>query len=416
MKKIEWTNQTRKLSELIPAKYNPRKMTDKQKSDLNQSLTKFSLADPIIINTNNIVIGGHQRLKLLTEQKATAVDVRVPNRKLTAREEKELNLRLNKNLGTWDEALLADFGIEMLSDVGFTDAELDKIFPANNKPDDDWVPAPPKKPKSKPGEIYTIGKHRIMCGDSTNPDHVAKLMDGRKADMIFTDPPYNVDYSGRGKETSNKIKNDNQTEEAFRNFLNAVFKNYRTVSKDGAAIYVCYASRTHREFEDALNLNNYEVKNQIIWAKTVASMGWGDYRWKHEPILYAHQSGSKTPFFGDRCQYTEWTQEMTDEELLAMVKKNIEKEEKGGSTIWRMSRDYNYRHPTQKPVQLIRTAIVNSSKRGWTVLDLFLGSGSTIIAAEKTGRVCYGMELDPIYCDVIIKRFEEYTGEPSSKK
>lgn len=233
--------------------------------------------------------------------------------------------------------------------------------------------------------------------------------------MVFTDPPYNVNYSGRGKNTSNTIKNDHMDESTFRVMLSKWFACYKQAIKPTAPLYCCYASRTHREFEDALNANGFEVRNQIIWVKKVASMGWGDYRWKHEPILYCHQKDSSMPFYGDRKQYTEWTEEMTDDELLQFVKKNISKEEEGGSTVWRLHRENKYDHPTQKPIKLVSIAIRNSSKRDDVVLDLFGGSGSTLIASEGLNRTCYTMELDPRYVDVIIKRYEELTKEKAVK-
>ncbi len=204
-------------------------------------------------------------------------------------------------------------------------------------------------------------------------------------------------------------------EAAFREMLNKWFANYSRVLKESGALYCCYASRTHREFEDALNANGFEVRNQIIWVKKVASMGWGDYRWKHEPILYCHKKGSSLDFYGDRKQYTEWTEELSDEELLKMVKANITKEEEGASTVWRLHREMKYDHPTQKPVKLVSIAIRNSSKRGDVVLDLFGGSGSTLVAAEELSRTAWIMELDPKYVDVIIKRWEKLSGEKAKK-
>lgn len=233
--------------------------------------------------------------------------------------------------------------------------------------------------------------------------------------MVFTDPPYNIAYSGRGKSTSNTIKNDDMSEADFRVMLTSWFAQYQRAMKPTGALYTCYASRTHREFEDALNATGFEVRNQIIWVKKVASMGWGDYRWKHEPILYAHQKGTSLDFFGDRKQYTEWTEEMSDEELLKHVKAMVTKDEEGGSTVWRLHRDSKYDHPTQKPIKLVSIAIRNSSKRDDIVLDLFGGSGSTLIAAEGLSRTCYTMELDPKYVDVIIKRYEKLTEQKAKK-
>lgn len=233
--------------------------------------------------------------------------------------------------------------------------------------------------------------------------------------MVFTDPPYNVNYSGTGKATSNTIKNDHMEEGDFRVMLTAWFKSYATVLKDNGAIYCCYASRTHREFEDALNANGFEVRNQIIWVKKVASFGWGDYRWKHEPILYAHKKGSSLNFYGDRKQYTEWSEEPTDEALLKTIREQVKKEEDGDSTVWRLHREQNYDHPTQKPIKLVSIAIRNSSKRNDVVLDLFGGSGSMMVAADGLNRTAYTMELDPKYVDVIIKRWEKLTGLKAKK-
>ena len=243
-----------------------------------------------------------------------------------------------------------------------------------------------------------------MCGDSSKLEDVDKLMGGVKADMVFTDPPYNVNYAGRGKGTSNTIKNDNMDEQAFRTMLTAWMASYKHILKADGGLYCCYASRTHREFEDALNANDFEVRNQIIWVKKVASMGWGDYRWKHEPILYCHQKGSKLNFYGDRKQYTEWSEEPSDEELLKAIRAQVKQEEAGDSTVWRLHRESGYMHPTQKPIKLVSIAIRNSSKRDDVVADLFSGSASTMVAADGINRSCYAMELDPKFVDVGIKR------------
>ena len=170
-------------------------------------------------------------------------------------------------------------------------------------------------------------------------------------------------------------------------------------------MYVCYASRYHREFEDALNSAGYIVRNQIIWVKTLATFGWGDYRWKHEPIFYAVPKEGGVEFYGDRSQYTEWSEELTDAQLLKRVKSMIEKDESGGSTIWKLKKDSHYKHPTQKPMQLVETALKNSSKLGDTVIDFFAGSGTTLMACEKLNRKCLAIEIDTRYCDVIIERW-----------
>ena len=250
-----------------------------------------------------------------------------------------------------------------------------------------------------------------MCGNAAKANDVDKLMNGNQADMVFTDPPYNVNYSGRGKETSNTIQNDNMSEEDFRETLSQWFCGYKSIIKKTGALYVCYSSSHHREFEDALNINGFIVRSQIIWVKTQASMGWGDYRWKHEPILYCKQGKNSLDFYGDRSQYTVWNDEPTDEQILKSAKKLIEKDESGQSTVWRMSRDSNYKHPTQKPVELVSNGIRNNSMRGQIVADFFGGGGTTLIASEKLSRKCYMMEIDPKYIDVIIKRWEVLTGK-----
>jgi len=191
---IKWHTEKRKVAILKPCEWNPRQATEKQTQDLTRSIEKFSLADPLIINTDNTLIGGHFRLKILKDKGISEVDVRIPNRKLTDDEVRELNVRLNKNLGEWDFDLLADFDSKLLEDIGFESVELDNIFQLESEPDEDEVPEVPKKPKSKRGKIYQLGRHRLMCGDATKETDVAKLMDGKKANMVFTDPPYGIGY------------------------------------------------------------------------------------------------------------------------------------------------------------------------------------------------------------------------------
>lgn len=199
-------------------------------------------------------------------------------------------------------------------------------------------------------------------------------------------------------------------EDAFRTFLIDTFASYRVAMREDGALYCCYASRTHREFEDALNANGFKVKMQIIWVKTVASMGWGDYRWKHEPILYCSVEGKKVPFYGDRKQVSEWVTKPTDQELLRVARQMLEEEKREDTTVWKLSREHSYVHPTQKPLELIEIALKNSTQKGEKVLDLFGGSGSTMMACQQMERQCFTMELDPRYVDVIKARWEKFTG------
>lgn len=412
------------LEDLQFADYNPRAATKKEASELKKSLERFGFVEPVVVNSDpkrkNIIIGGHFRVR--TAKDLGIKEVPVHYIKISdEKKERELNLRLNKNLGHWDAELLVEFDENMLLDVGFESGELDAMF-ADLKMDDDndkddEVPEVAEESTTQIGEIWKLGRHRIMCGDATNPEHIKKLMDGQQADVVFTDPPYNVNYKGHGKKTSNGIANDNMADSAFGKFLEKVFKNYREAIKSGAGMYVFHSSSSQAQFEYALEKAGMDVKNQLIWNKPAAALGWGDYRWKHEPFFYCAVKGKKVQFYGDRKHSTVWDFQKTDAQLFAWAQKMKRAEEQGKTTVWSMARDKvgEYVHPTQKPVELIVYALRNSSKSGDLVLDFFMGSGSTLIASEKSERSCFGLELDPKYVDVIIKRWEDYTGEKAEK-
>lgn len=307
-----------------------------------------------------------------------------------------------------DDELLARINEDILRAGGLIDEQISRLKDRLNRKtrDEDYVPGAPKVPTSKRGEIYELGNHRLMCGDSTDLVDVKDLMNGVKGDMVFTDPPYNVAYVGKSKEEMT-IMNDKMEREAFRDFLTTAFAVHRKVMSDDAAYYICYASRKHREFEDALNAAGIFVREQIIWAKNNAAFGWADYRWKHEPIMYASVDGRKTYFAGGRTSTTVWDESWDADRLISEMKRYSEQDP--GTTIWRIDRNKKHEHPTQKPVELVEIAIKNSSKRGQAVVDLFGGSGTTLIAAEKLSRRCFIMELDPVYCDIIRARYERYT-------
>ncbi|QQS59440.1 DNA modification methylase [Candidatus Peregrinibacteria bacterium] len=413
------------ISDLQFAEYNPRSATKKEAAELKKSLERFGFVEPVVVNSDpkrkNVIIGGHFRVR--TAKDLGLKEVPVHYIKISdEKKERELNLRLNKNLGHWNAELLVEFDENMLLDVGFESDELDKMF-ADLKMDDpdsdkdDEVPELGEDSKTQIGDVWKLGRHRIMCGDATNTEHVKTLMEAQQADVVFTDPPYNVNYKGRGQKTSNTIANDNMEGSAFGQFLEKVFKNYREVVKAGAGLYVFHSSSSQAQFEYAIEKAGMEVKNQLIWNKPAAALGWGDYRWKHEPFFYCAIKGKKVQFYGDRKHSTIWDFQKTDAQLFAWAQKMKRAEEQGKTTIWSMSRDKvgEYVHPTQKPVELIVYALRNSSKSGDLVLDFFLGSGSTLIAAEKIERSCFGLELDPKYIDVVIKRWEDYTGEKAEK-
>lgn len=407
---IKWTTEKRKISTLAPHENNPRKLSEEQKDALTASLKRFGLVEIPAINKDNTILAGHQRVKVLAMigKQDEEIDVRVPDRQLTKDESREYLIRSNQNTGAWDWAILQEsFLKDELLTWGFTEEDLHGRFKNKTEGDDD-APGLPGTSKSAMGDVYDLGPHRLVCGDSTSQSFMDKLFKGQSADMIFTDPPYNVNYKGRGKDTSRTIENDNMDEASFRTFLLAAFDRMSHNTKPSAPLYCCYASRTHREFEDAINQAGYLVRNQIIWVKTVASMGWGDYRWKHEPMFYAVKQGQSTEFFAGRSEWTAWDHEPTDQEKIEIVNRMMKKEEDGKSTVWRFSREFNYVHPTQKPVALITRAIENSSKTHGIVLDPFGGSGSTLIACEKTGRVARTMEFDPTFADVIVQRYADF--------
>ena len=385
MEKINWTTESIEIKDLIPAKYNPRKWPDNETRHLTESIDKFSLADPLIINKNNTVIGGHFRLKILKEKGISNADVRVPNRLLDEAEEKELNLRLNKNLGDWDYDLLADFDENLLADIGFESDELDKIFESEHDEKDDEIPENVPA-TTKLGDLYKLGNHRLLCGDSTKVDDVERLMDGKKADMVFTDPPYGVDYSGGIQFTKDGVKKDQR--QKLKNDDLDIYEYIIPIIAtfcDGAC-YVWFADTKAKDIYNAID-GVGDIHALIIWKK---NGGYGamnaHYKQKHEPCLYWKAKGKKLDWHGKSTE----------------------------NTIWEIDKDgVNKLHPTQKPVALAEKAIRNHSVG--LILDLFLGSGSTLIACEKTNRICYGMELDPKYCDVIVKRWEDYTGQKAVK-
>jgi len=380
-----------KPTELIAAEYNPRQLTKDQHKDLTDSIKRFGLVDPLIVNTHkerkNVLIGGHQRLKIATMlglKEIPCVEV-----ELNPAKEKELNIRLNKNVGEWDwDALANYFDVGELTEWGFTDDELQfyEDEPTEGLIDDDEIPEV-EEAITKQGDLWLLGEHRLLCGDATRKADVEALMGGEKADMVFTDPPYNVDYEGYTEEKLT-IKSDAMSEDEYIKFLSDTFGNYKNSVKRGGSLYVCHASSWQMETEQALKDHEIEVRNQIIWGKNTFAWGFGRYKFQHEPIFYCHIKGKSDNWYGDKSQSTLWLENKPAANRL---------------------------HPTMKPVEIVLRATDNSSKDGDLIIDFFLGSGSTLIACEKTNRKCYGMEIDPHYCDVIVKRWEEYTGNKAER-
>lgn len=388
------------IEKLNMAQYNPRKALqsgDIEYEKLKGSIQEFGYVDPIIWNqqTGNVV-GGHQRLTVLKDLGYSEIACVVLD--IDETREKALNIALNKINGEWDIPALRELLIDLsdssisLELTGFDQKEIYDILQQFEESigeikEDDFSLEDAvneiREPQSKPGYIWLLGPHRLMCGDATNPDHVAMLMNGHFADMVFTDPPYNVDYTGKTKEAL-KIQNDKMAHDKFKSFLLASYTNLFSITKEGGAIYVCHADSEGVNFRTAMLEVGWLLKQTIIWVKNAFVMGRQDYHWRHEPILYGWKPGASHQWYGDRKQDTVWE----------INKPNANKE-----------------HPTIKPLDLIAKAINNSSKGRDIVVDLFGGSGSTLITADQQNRICFTMEIDPVYCDVVKNRWERMTGD-----
>lgn len=401
-----------RLEHIKPYERNAKKHPKKHIDQIAASIHEFGFLVPVVIDQNGELVAGHGR-HLAAQKLGLETIPAVCAEHLNEEQIKAYRLADNKlNESDWDMKLvveeLRELSLPMLDLTGFS---RDLLLKDEDK--DDNVPSAPKTPRTKMGDVYELGKHRIVCGDSTKPETYAKLMRGNSADMVFTDPPYNVNYSGRGEKTKHqKIENDALAKPAFGEFLHGFFQSAVTVVKAGAGWYIFHSSSSQDQFRIALEEAGLAVRAQLIWNKPTASMGWGDYRWKHEPFFYAGREGQKITFYGDRSNKTVIDFHDDEKKLIAWVKREKLAEKEGRATIWSIGRDNvnNYEHPTQKPVELMSYAIVNSSKADDIVLDPFMGSGSTLIAAEKTERIAYGIELDPVYTDVIIQRWVDYTG------
>ena len=387
------------VNKLKSAGYNPRTFTDNQFNDLCKSLERFGMVEPVIVNSasnrKNIIIGGHFRLmvaKKLGFKKVPVIYLNIPN----IEKEKELNIRLNKNVGEWDLKLLATFDEKLLENTGFEKELLNNIFQEAILPEKDELPKY-KKTKIKIGDIFLLGRHRLMCGDCTIKENVDRLMDGKKADMVFTDPPYGINYGadpdilnkksdGKFKLTARPIIGDNlTTEECAEKLWRPAFRNLYEFSADHCSLYMtmCQGGNQMIMTMMVMRSEHWQIKHELIWVKSssVFSMGRLDYDYQHEPILFGWKKNHK--FYGQG-------------EFL--------------KSVWEIPKpSKSLEHPTMKPIALMVNAILNSSQRDELVCDLFLGSGSTLIACEQTNRICYGMEIDPQYCQVIMDRWENYT-------
>ncbi len=383
-----------KTEQLIPAEYNPRKDLkpgDPEYDKLKRSIEQFGYVEPVIWNkTTGKVVGGHQRLKVLLDMGITEVECVVIE--MDEEKEKALNIALNKISGEWDKdklALLitdlqgADFDISL---TGFEPAEIEDLFDATNKKDvkeDDFDIDSALEARAfvQPGDVWLLGRHRLLCGDSTKTDDVKVLMDGKQANLCITDAPYNCSYEGG---TGMKIMNDKWTDsDKFFQFLLDAFKNAYDVLADGSAIYAFHSDAEKVNFFNATVNAGFHYSTTCIWVKNALVIGRMDYQMRHEPIIYAFKDTARHKFYGDRKQTTIWEFDKPTKSKL---------------------------HPTMKPLPLIAYPMRNSSQVNGIVLDLFGGSGSTLIVAEQLDRTACLMELDTKYASVIVRRFAAYCG------
>lgn len=363
-----------KISDLKDYENNPR-VNDKAVEAVANSINSFGFKVPVIVDKNNVLICGHTRVKAAKKLGMTELPVIIAD-DLNEDQIKAFRIADNKTaeIADWDmDKLIEELkSIEMdMEQFGFDD--LEKLLDREVL-EDDFVEELPEVPYSKKGDIFVFGKHRLMCGDSTKEEDVKKLCNGEQMDMVFTDPPYNVNYEGS---TGMTIQNDKQSDEDFYNFLLSAFKNMFEALKPGGAIYVCHADSEGVNFRNAFKNAGFKLAECLIWVKNSLVLGRQDYQWRHEPILYGWKEGAGHYFINDRSQ----------------------------DTVWEYNKPkVNDLHPTMKPLELVGRAIKNSSKNNEKVLDLFGGSGSTMIAAEQINRTAYLMELDEKYTDVIVKR------------
>lgn len=405
------------LDELRPYENNPRH-NDAAVDAVAASIKEFGFKVPIIVDKDNIIVAGHTRLKAAYKLGLTEVPVIIAD-DLTDEQVKAFRIADNKvgELAEWDiEKLneeLAGLTIDM-SMFGF------EIEPEAEDDEFDVEEAieeiQQEEPTSKPGDIYQLGGHRLMVGDSTDRDMVKALMNGERADCVVTDPPYNVAIENSQGMT---IENDNMGSAEFKEFLTKAFKAMSDSLKPGGAFYVWYASREHLNFESALNAVGLTVRQQLIWVKNALVLGRQDYQWKHEPCLYGWKDGDSHYFVDDRTQETVVEDKpninkMSKDQLKAYVKELLE--DRVSTTVLKEDKPAkNTDHPTMKPLKLLSRQIKNSTKKQELVLDLFGGSGSTLIACEQLNRRCNMMEYDPVYADVIIKRWEKLTGRKAER-
>lgn len=418
------------IDELIPYENNAR-INDNAVDVVANSIKEFGFKNPIIVDCNNVIVAGHTRLKAALKLGLEKVPCIIAD-DLTDEQVKAFRIADNSSaqVAEWDmdklmkELQSIDYDMQKF---GLKEQlkEIQEIIEKNMKAEEDGFDAEEEyekiaQPKAKLGDVYLLGEHRLMCGDSTKQEDVEKLMDGEKADLVFTDPPYGVSYKGTNNPNGREweiIKNDKLRGDELFLFLLEAFKNIKRFLKLGGAFYIWYANSNSIQFETALKGAELKQKQILIWQKGMV-LGHSDYHWSYEPCLYGCHPEKNCEWFGDRCQTTyidlnpKDIEKMKKEEMVEFIKNLYEE-----SDVWKIKRDNAnlYVHPTQKPIALSAKAIKNSSQQNNIVLDLFGGSGSTLMGCEQLNRKARLMEFDPKYVDVIIKRWEDFTGKKAIK-
>ena len=390
--------ETVEIERVIPYARNPRKNAEAV-TKVAASIREFGFRQPIVVDSEMTVVVGHTRLLAAKQLGVGQVPIHIAEG-LTPTQIRAYRLadnRVNQE-AEWDIDLLTlelnelDEDAYDLGITGFDDDELAKMLAeeVEGLTDEDDVPEVPDEPTSVLGDVYELGRHRLICGDASQQDVIENLVGDQKVDMIFTDPPYNVNYGWQTQKTihGRYIKNDNMSDEDFKEFLLGVFATWVTVIKPGAPTYVCCSDKAMPQFREAFAESGFRWSCNIVWSKNKFSLSRQDYHPQHEPIMYGWPENGQHYWCGRR----------------------------DASTIWNFKREYNAKlHPTMKPVELIERALENSSKTGDVILDTFGGSGSTMIACEKTGRAARLLEMDPKYADVIVKRWEDFTGKKAKR-
>ncbi len=380
------------ISNIKPYENNPRKLSEQAIEKVAMSLKEYGFRQPIVVDKDMVIVAGHTRFRASKKLGLKQVPISV----IDNLSEEQINAyRIADNRtaeeSEWDNELLKmeikeleakDFKLDLL---GFNDEQLNNILFEEKQglTDEDEVPETPEEPISKLGDIWKLGNHRVMCGDSTKQESYEKLCGETKVDLYLTDPPYNVAYEGKTKDKLT-IQNDKQTDDEFIEFLSQAFRSADTVLKMGGSFYIWHSDSEGLNFRLACIEAKWKLRQTLIWSKNSMVMGRQDYQWQHEPCLYGWKEGSSHSWYSDRKQTTIIKHDRPTQSKL---------------------------HPTMKPVSLMEYLVKNSSKQEDIILDSFLGSGSTLIACEKLNRLCYGIELDPKYCDVIVKRWENFTGK-----